>query len=130
MRSTRRRRRFPLLILLLLLVSAATMSGIFPFRQMIAQRRAVDLAQEKLAALQAENARLEESIALLDTPEEVERLAREQFGYILPGEVAYVVVGSDEPAVAGPAPAGPLEASRTNWWEPIFDFLTGRDADP
>ena len=40
-------------------------SGIFPFRQIIAQDRSVDLAQEKLDALVAENARLEQQLAAL-----------------------------------------------------------------
>ncbi|MDH3730310.1 MAG: septum formation initiator family protein [Acidimicrobiia bacterium] len=121
-------RRSPL-VLLLLVALAATMSGILPFRQIIAQDRAVALSQEKLAALESETTRLEEAARLLEAPDEVERLAREEFGYVRPGEVAYVVVtapGSVAPTVPEAAPEPP----RRQWWDPITDFLTGQDLDP
>lgn len=121
-------RRSPLLLLLLLAL-AATMSGILPFRQIIAQGRAVALSEEKLAALEGEATRLEEAARLLEAPDEVERLAREEFGYVRPGEVAYVVVtkpGSTAPTV----PEAAVEVPRRHWWSPITDFLTGQDLDP
>ena len=62
-----------------------TAAGIFPFRQIIADRRSVSLAQEELLALRAENEHLEAEVAALETDAEVERLAREQFGLVRPG---------------------------------------------
>ena len=121
------RRRSPLLLLLLVAL-AATLSGILPFRQIIAQDRAVGLAEEKLAALEAENERLAESVLLLETPDEVERIAREEFGYVRPGEVAYVVVTSPQAPTAEPVEVA-AEPERRDWWDPIVDFLTGRDLD-
>lgn len=120
-------RRSPI-VLILLVALAATLSGILPFRQIIAQGRAVELAEEKLAALEAENERLTESVGLLETPDEVERIARQEFGYVRPGEVAYVVV--TVPGSEQPAPAVALEPERRHWWDPIVDYLTGRDLDP
>jgi cell division protein FtsB len=117
------------LVLLLLLALAATMSGILPFRQIIAQGRAVELSESKLAALEAETERLSEAARFLETPDEVERIAREEFGYVRPGEVAYVVVtapGSPPPVV----PEIVAELPRRHWWDPIVDFLTGQDVDP
>ena len=63
-----RRRRFPVL-LVLLLAMAATLSGILPFRQILAQGRAVELSEDKLAALEAESVRLDEAARLLETPD-------------------------------------------------------------
>ena len=129
-RAALRRRRFPVLIVLLLAM-AATLSGILPFRQILAQGRAVELSEDKLAALEAEGARLNEEARLLETPAEVERIAREEFGYVREGEVAYVVVtvpgSQDSERLDPPEIAEPL---RRQWWDPIVDFLTGRDLDP
>jgi cell division protein FtsB len=124
-----RGRRSPLL-LVLLVAMAATLSGILPFRQIIAQGRAVDLAEEKLAALEAESARLAETARLLGTPDEIERIAREEFGLVREGEVAYVVVNApgSEPFV--PAVTEVIEVPRRHWWDPIVDYLTGSDLDP
>ncbi len=121
-------RRSPLLLLLLLAL-AATMSGILPFRQIIAQGRAVALSEEKLAALESETTRLEEAALLLEAPDEVERLAREEFGYVRPGEVAYVVV-TKPGSVAPTVPEATVEVPQRHWWDPITDFLTGQDLDP
>ncbi|MDH3471052.1 MAG: septum formation initiator family protein [Acidimicrobiia bacterium] len=122
------RRGVGLLLFMLLIVLAMTMAGVLPFRQIIAQDRAVAVTQEKLAALSAENIRLEELVQRLETPEEIERLAREEFGYIRPGESAYVVVvPADVPAPTQPPPQ---ELPRPKgWWDSVVDFLTGRDLD-
>ena len=120
-------KRSPLLLILLVAL-AATLSGILPFRQIIVQGRAVDLAEEKLTALETENERLAEQARLLETPDEVERIAREEFGYVRPGEVAYVVVAAPgaEPV---PEPEPVEEPEKRKWWDPIVEFLTGRDLD-
>ncbi len=116
---------FLLLVLLMVLVVAA--AGIFPFRQLLAQERAVDLTQEKLDALVGENLRLEQQIAALRTDEEVERLAREHFGLVMAGEVGYVAVVPE--GIVDPVPAGrdiTLEREQPLWGQ-LWDFLTGRD---
>jgi len=114
-----RRRRLPGWLALAALVAVVvTAAGIFPFRQIIADRRSVSLAQEKLLALREENGRLEEEVAALSSDVEVERLAREQFGLVLPGEIAYVV--------AAPEGEGTLPAEQP-WWSDLWDFLTGGD---
>ncbi len=128
--STRRdgMRLSGLLALVVLVALVVTAAGIFPFRQIIAQRRAVDLAQEKLAALEDENRRLEVEIAALYTPEEVERIAREQLGLVRPGEIGYVVVTPPDAEVVEPKPEPVFEVEEGQpWWRDLWDFLTGRD---
>ena len=122
------RRGVGLVLFLLVIVLAMTMAGVLPFRQIIAQDRAVAVTQEKLAALSAENIRLEELVQRLETPEEIERLAREEFGYVRPGESAYVVVAPAD--VPPPTQPPPQELPRPKgWWDSVVDFLTGRDLD-
>ena len=60
-----------LLLTVGLVAVVVVLAGIFPFRQIIASNRAVDTAEEKLAAVREETAVLEARIAALQTPEEV-----------------------------------------------------------
>jgi len=116
---------FLALVTLVSLVVAAL--GIVPFRQVLARERAVDLSQQQLDALTEENLRLEQLVAALQTDEEVERLAREQFGLVMPGEVGYVAVVPE--GLSDPLPReGISEIERDEpWWRQFWDFLSGRD---
>lgn len=122
----------PLVAVLLLVALAGVLTYVLPFRQIIAQRRAVELSERKLAVLQEENARLEAEAAALHTPTEVERIAREDYGLVRPGEVAYVVVTPR--ASAGEAVGAGARAEERgappDWVITIWDFLTGRDLVP
>jgi len=115
------------LVLVFLMPIVVAVAGIFPFRQLLAQERAVDLSQAQLDALVEENLRLEHQIAALDTDAEVERLARRHFGLVMPGEIGYVTVVPEDSA--DPVQAGRelvLEREQP-WWRQVWDFLTGRD---
>lgn len=112
---------------LFLVIGAAFLTQLIPYRQIIDSNRQVESARAELAALEAENMLLEADVAALETPEEIERLAREKLGYARPGETAYVVL---DPPGAGqavtreyPEPAAP---ERT-WVEKIWDFVSGGD---
>ncbi|MGH8930104.1 MAG: FtsB family cell division protein [Egibacteraceae bacterium] len=52
---------------------------------------------DRRAHLQSEVDRLEERRLSLQDEEEIELLAREQFGFVRPGEIPYVVVGPGNP---------------------------------
>lgn len=73
---------------------------VFPTRTWLDQKAALQQTQADLNELQAERASLEARIAELDTDAEIERIARSQFGLVLPGEEAYAVL---------PAPEKPIE---------------------
>jgi cell division protein FtsB len=82
-----------------------------PARNYWTQRADTAAADGSLEAIQAEIDELEaRSIALTD-PEEVERLAREEYHYVYPGEEAFVVLPAAPPPL--PIPAGwPFDALR------------------
>jgi len=64
----------------------------------LGERRAVAAQADELARLQAENAALEERLARYRDPNRIERVAREEFGLVEPGEESYSVL---PPATAG-----------------------------
>jgi cell division protein FtsB len=77
--------------------------GVFPTRTFLAQRSAIARAEEQLEVLTAENERLDARADALHTADALERLAREEFDLIRPGERPYVVLDPDESGVELPA---------------------------
>lgn len=129
---SRQHRRSPWVALVLVLALVITLAGIFPFRQIIAQHRQVDLTEAKLAALDEENERLANHVDLLQTDAEIERQAREQFGLVRKGEVAYTISSPQRPVASSPA-SGPVvvdSAAERSVLGRLWDFLTGRDLAP
>ena len=78
--------------------------GVLPARNYMSQRQEVAQLTEELAERKAANASLEQEIVRLSTDEEVERLAREDFNLVYPGEEAFLIL----PA---PAPSDPSEGA-------------------
>lgn len=122
-------RRGSFFAVLLLVGLAIVLAGVFPFRQLIAQERLVDNTRAKLDALVLENELIQEQIYAVQSPSELERIAREQYGMAEPGETTYVVELEGGPSIDGVAitpqaldPRSPLEK--------LWDFLTGRDLVP
>lgn len=123
-------RRFVVSGLLVIGLGAAVFN-VFPFRQTIAQNRAVEEARVELESLQAENERLEREVKTLQSPGEIERIARADYGYVRPGDTSYVIVGSagedSAPDRAPPEPdAEPVEEA-SGFWSAVWGFITGRD---
>lgn len=115
--------------LALLVIGAAVVTNVLPYRQILDQRRQVAEAAAELEALQDENAILGAQRDALQTPVEIERLAREKLGYVRPGEVAYVVL--EPPAAPTTTTISPTEdqviIEDDSLLESVWDFMTGAD---
>lgn len=111
----------------LVLVLAGTVTSMFPHGEQSALEANIQATTEELEGLRFYNVQLEAEARALTGPSEIEKVAREELGYVFPGEIPYVVVeieGEDEiprPEVEEVlTPADP-------WYSRIVDFLTGRD---
>ena len=71
--------------------------AVFPTSTYLDQRADTSEAEERLSVLRAQNEAYEERIARLETDEEIERLAREQYNLVFPGEEAYAVLPAPLP---------------------------------
>ena len=130
-RRQRKRRgsRWASVMFIVLLVSLGLVaSGVLPVQQYLERETQVEDARGRLEALQEQNQLLEDDAAALLTDQEIERIAREQYGYVQPGEIGYVVVPTDEAdlTVEAAPPAEPVTEPR-GFWQRIWDFITGRD---
>jgi hypothetical protein len=83
---------------------------VFPTSTYLDQRSDTAEAEERLAVLREQNDAYEEQAERLQTPEEIERLAREQYNLVRPGEEAYAVLPAPLPDLELPSvwPFGPL----------------------
>ena len=125
--------RRPLVVLFtlaLMLVGLAVFTNVVPYRQIVDQGRQVAAAEAELEALQDENQVLMAQRDALETPVEIERLAREKLGYVRPGEVAYVVL--EPPTVpttplTAPAVTEPAPIEDRSLLDTVWDFISGAD---
>ncbi len=66
-------------------------SYLSPLQEIVNDRSSISTLRADLAEVQKENAARERLVEELDTPEGVERAARERYGMIGPGEKVYIV---------------------------------------
>jgi cell division protein FtsB len=93
------RRLFWPLVAVAAVLGALSLS-IFPARTWLGQQQSISASRAELAELDAQVAALNERIEALDSPEEIERLAREHYNMVRPGEEAYGIL---------PVPMRPLD---------------------
>jgi cell division protein FtsB len=79
-------------LLLGLALVAALFAFVYPTRTFLQQRREVTAAERRLQVLEENSAALRRDNARLQSDEEVERRAREDFGMVREGETPYVLV--------------------------------------
>jgi cell division protein FtsB len=99
-----RRRAFRLVVAGISLV-AVMFLFVLPARTYLAQRRSLSEASDRVQVLSQENAKLAQQVQLLQTDAEIERLARQQYGLVKPGETAYAILPPKAPATTVPARA-------------------------
>jgi cell division protein FtsB len=83
-------------------VGAVALAGVlvyavFPVRTYLDQRAATDRSQEQIEMLGSANDRLEDRAERLRTDPEIERIAREQYGMVRPGEESYGMLPPPDP---------------------------------
>ncbi len=96
-RKLQRRKRFLMLVALIIIVWTVVAFSRGYYRNYQAQQRLVELESE-IKAYEIRNEQLQAQIDRLQSPEYVERVAREELGLVRPGERLYIieeVSGSD-----------------------------------
>ena len=98
-----RRRRLVWPLLASLTVVGLLFIGVYPMRTFLAQRTSLSNASHQLDVLRDQNQQLDERIQALTTDAEVEKLARERYNLVRPGEEAYAILPAPPPPIELPA---------------------------
>ncbi len=98
--SPRRRGRLALPLLGSMIAVAVLFVGVFPTRAILDQRAELADSEQRLRALDVRDAELAERVDALGTDAEIERIAREQYNLVYPGEEGYALL----PAPPAPPP--------------------------
>jgi len=125
----RKRSRWRGAMFLALLVSLGLVAtGVLPVQQYLEREIQVTDAEQRLAALEAENDAIGSDVDALQSDQEIERVAREQYGFVRPGEIGYVVITPEgiEPDGQEPSPVV-VETSEPGFLERVWRYLTGDD---
>ncbi len=98
--------------------------AVFPTQAWLAQRRDHDQLAEQVAGLAATNEALRQRAAVLDSTEEIERLARLHYQLVRPGEEAYVILPDGIPPTTSPPPPAPAPAEEQGWLRRMWGRLS------
>jgi cell division protein FtsB len=86
-----------------MVIVALLFAFVFPARTLLAQRQQTEKERARLEVLREQTRKLEAETRRLQNDAEIERIAREQYNFMRPGERPYVVV--PPPTTAPPAPS-------------------------
>lgn len=126
-----RRRARPwrsVLFTVVFVVGGFVVTGVLPVREYLERGNDVEAAQIELDRLKVENGVLADDIDALYTGQEIERVAREQYGFVREGEIGYVVTTPEglEPVPEVTQPVLPV-VQRRSFLQRLWDFVTGND---
>jgi cell division protein FtsB len=76
---------------------------LFPVHSLIAQHDQISADQRRLKGLSQENQQLARQVALLQTPGQIQRIARGQYGLVKPGQRAFGIVPPSSPPTTKPS---------------------------
>lgn len=101
--------------ILALVVCVLALTVVVPLRNYVSQREELAATTARQQALAADVAALQAERARLSDPAEVEAQARSRLGYVLPGEVPYVVLLPTSPSGQATQPGAGALWYRTLW---------------
>jgi cell division protein FtsB len=97
---------------------------VFPTRTLLTQRTSISRAEQQLQVLEEQRAALASRADELQKDTEIERLAREQYNLVRPGEEAYALLPQAGAHEAATAPVDAPPAHRRNVLQRAWDTVT------
>lgn len=103
-------------------------------RAWIQQRSDINELQATIAARETAVAQLEEDTKRWEDPAYVQAQARLRFGWVMPGETGYRVIGDDGEALGGTSrlaqPRSSPQTAEPDWWESQWGSVVEAGKDP
>ena len=129
-REKSRGRSWLWIIGVVILAAGATVYAVPVLDRLEEQRTEIVESTAELEGLVAQNTDLKDRLAALNTPAEIERLARERLGYVREGETAFVVLSPREESVVtveDQAVAETEPAGEHPWYLQWWNYISGSD---
>jgi cell division protein FtsB len=120
---------------LLLVIAVLAVSYASSVRAYLKQRSDINALNAEIADKRADVEALQEQKARLHDPAYIEQEARQRFGWILPGEVNYRVIGTDGEVLSDGGselsdPAKPDAAPDPEWWQDVYGTVEAAGEQP
>src|SRR4051812_49792151 len=112
------------LLPLFVVLAGITLLAVFPARTYFSQRHDLAAADERVRVLSDQNKQRGGRVDKLHTDEEIERLAREQYDLVKPGEEAYAILPPPESDRPKPAAVQRAPEKSQGFWHKVGDTLT------
>jgi TolA-binding protein len=107
-------------MVLVLVLSVLTISYASSLKAYFQQHQQITQLQSQIASSEASIAELQQEKQRWNDPAYVKQQARARFGYLMPGETSYVVIGADGKPLAAQAtlsdPRTTTTTTPTAWW--------------
>src|SRR3954471_5552290 len=107
-------------MVLVLVLSVLTISYASSLKAYFQQHSQIEQLRSQIADSQSSISRLEDEKARWQDPAYVKQQARARFGYLMPGQTSYVVIGEDGKPLAAESTLGAPRTARastpTAWW--------------
>jgi cell division protein FtsB len=87
----------------------------FPAHTYLSQKQDIVAQEQTIAVLKAENNDLAAQSAALQSGATIERIARAEYGLVMPGQQAFMVL----PSPVRPAPSAAPARPKTPWYAPL-----------
>ena len=121
-------------LVLLLVVAVLGVSYASSIRAWLNQRSTQHALSAQIAAEKDAIAQLQVDKGRWNDPAYIEAMARLRFGWVMPGERSYRVIGRDGKVLSAETSRLPTRPADTGaeppWWEGTVDSLKAADADP
>ena len=119
-------RRHPALVVAVLAMLGVFALGAFPVRAYYAQVKQREELAARVRSLTVENATLVDDVTRLQADDTVERLARERYQLVRPGEEAYAILPEAMPPPAPPRAPSPAAtvAPGGSWLSRVWARVT------
>lgn len=95
-------RRFVGPLLFVMSVVAVGALAVVPTKTFINQKKATAESEARLSSLQESTSRMQRELDALNRDDELERVARQQYGFVKPGEEVYRIIEPPRPPVTVP----------------------------
>lgn len=118
---------------LLVVVALLVVSYASSMRAYLQQRHDLEGLQAQIASSRTQIAQLQQEKRRWRDPAYVEQQARTRFGWVMPGETAYQVIGADGKPLAGTDELSAPPADRRTpeaWWSRVWSTVETADHPP